>query len=169
MASIIFDRPSLNGKTSEEAIPIIDKWIADTSDKLNALAETVRSMQGGAKVDGHYIKGQPSTDAAGKIQLEIDAITEKEFLDVYGLCTKTTSIDKTDGVTTKITESDSSSSTNTITAVTTFTRNSSGETTQIQTVVTPTTGNYYYTKTAVFATTTTGKTITESYTKTAKA
>lgn len=114
------------------------------------------------------MKGQLSTDAAGKIQLEIDAITEKEFLDVYGLCTKTTSIDKTDGVTTKITESDSSSSTNTITAVTTFTRSSSGETTQIQTVVTPTSGNYYYTKTVAFATTTTGKTITESYTKTAK-
>lgn len=114
------------------------------------------------------MKGQLSTDAAGKIQLEIDAITEKEFLDVYGLCTKTTSIDKTDGVTTNITESDSSSSTNTITAVTTFTRSSSGETTQIQTVVTPTSGNYYYTKTVAFATTTTGKTITESYTKTAK-
>lgn len=47
MASIIFDRPSLNGKTPGEAIPTIDKWIADTSDKLNALAETVRSMQGG--------------------------------------------------------------------------------------------------------------------------
>jgi uncharacterized protein (DUF2267 family) len=115
------------------------------------------------------MKDQLSTDAAGNLQNEIDAITEKEFLDVYGLCTKTTSIDKTDGVTTKITESDSSSSTNTITAVTTFTRSSSGETTQIQTVVTPTTGSYYYTKTAVFATTTTGKTITESYTKTAKA
>ena len=31
----------------EALIPTIDKWIADTSDKLNALAETVRSMQGG--------------------------------------------------------------------------------------------------------------------------
>ena len=47
MASIIFDRPSLNGKTPEEAVSIIDKWIADTSDKCNALAESVRRMQGG--------------------------------------------------------------------------------------------------------------------------
>lgn len=45
MASIVFDRPSLEGKKPEEAIAVIDRWMADTSDKCNALAETVRRMR----------------------------------------------------------------------------------------------------------------------------
>lgn len=36
---IRIDRPVLNGKTPEENLAKIDKWIADTSDKLNYLIE----------------------------------------------------------------------------------------------------------------------------------
>ena len=34
--NIRIERPVLNRKTAEENIAIIDRWIADTSDKLNA-------------------------------------------------------------------------------------------------------------------------------------
>ena len=35
--NIIFERPTLNRKTAEENLAIVDRWIADTVDKLNAL------------------------------------------------------------------------------------------------------------------------------------
>jgi hypothetical protein len=113
------------------------------------------------------IKGQLSEDAAGNLQNEVDAINEQRFLDLYGLCSKTTLIEKDPaGVTSQITEADDGEG---VTATTTFTRDASGIATQVVTRVIRETGIYNYVKTVDIETTDTGKKITESYTKELKA
>jgi len=44
---IRIDRPVLNGKTAEENIAKVDKWIADTSDKLNYLIDQLERNSNG--------------------------------------------------------------------------------------------------------------------------
>ena len=45
--NIRIERPPLNRPTAEENLAIVDKWIADTSDKLNAFIENInREMEG---------------------------------------------------------------------------------------------------------------------------
>ena len=39
--NIRIERPTLNRKTPEENIAVIDRWIADTSDKLNMFISSV--------------------------------------------------------------------------------------------------------------------------------
>lgn len=39
--NIRIERPTLNRKTPEENIAILDRWVADTSDKLNAFISNV--------------------------------------------------------------------------------------------------------------------------------
>ena len=40
------ERPSLNRRTSEENIALVDRWIADTADKLNVfISETNRMIE----------------------------------------------------------------------------------------------------------------------------
>ena len=39
--NIRIERPSLNRKTPEENIALVDRWIADTADKLNAFISSV--------------------------------------------------------------------------------------------------------------------------------
>ena len=39
--NIRIERPSLNNRTNEESIAIIDRWIADTADKLNAFISDI--------------------------------------------------------------------------------------------------------------------------------
>ena len=39
--NIRIDRPTLNRKTPEENIALVDRWIADTADKLNAYISSV--------------------------------------------------------------------------------------------------------------------------------
>ncbi len=51
---IKIERPILNGKTPEANLAIIDRWIADTADKLNFFIEQVnreRSNNGGNSND----------------------------------------------------------------------------------------------------------------------
>lgn len=85
-----------------------------------------------------------------------------EFEHVYSLCNKTTVIDIDAIGNREITETDTD---NSITAVTTFV-DTSPTTKTITTVVTPEDDDYYYTKTTVITETASGKTISESYTKT---
>lgn len=114
------------------------------------------------------IKGKLADDVAGSLQLQIDNLTQTIFLDEYGLCSKVTNITKNEaGETTGILETDEGAQ---VTAQTTFEKDDEGNTTSIVTVVTPTAGNYYYTKTAAFETTDSygSKAITESYTQNTK-
>ena len=39
--NIRIERPSLNRKTTEENIALVDRWIADTADKLNVFISSV--------------------------------------------------------------------------------------------------------------------------------
>lgn len=39
--NIRIERPTLNRKTPEENIALVDRWIADTSDKLNAFISNI--------------------------------------------------------------------------------------------------------------------------------
>lgn len=50
--NITFNRPSIEGKTNEEALAILDRWVADTSDKLNYIVEQVNKDK--EKNDGEY-------------------------------------------------------------------------------------------------------------------
>jgi hypothetical protein len=93
---------------------------------------------------------------------DLEAIEEKEFLRYYGLCNKSTTITD-DGADKVITETDTSES---VVAVTTISDVSGGK--RIVTVVTPTVGDYKWTKTTLIASTADGKQITESYVKEAK-
>lgn len=44
--NIRIERPNLNRKTQEENMALVDRWIADTADKLNAfIAETNRTIE----------------------------------------------------------------------------------------------------------------------------
>lgn len=113
-----------------------------------------------------HIKGQIDADAAVHLQNEIDEITEKQFLDLYGLCTKVTNITKNaDGSTASIVEADQGAQ---ITATTTFAESLAGKT--ITTEVEPENGNFKYVKTSVFEAMDDygSKRITESYSKIAK-
>lgn len=114
------------------------------------------------------MKDQLSTDAAVHLQVQINEITEKEFLDKYGLVNKVTSILKdSDGITQQIVES---SADDAVIATTTFTRDEEGATTQIETDVVPTDDTFHYVKTVVFETIdeNDSRRATESYQKIAK-
>ena len=114
------------------------------------------------------IKGKLAGDIAGALRIQIDNLTQTVFLNRYGLCSKVTTINKdAQGNTTSIEETDQDDS---VRAVTTFQKDGQGSTTGITTVITPTEGNYFYTKTTAFETTDANgsKTITESYTQNIK-
>lgn len=42
--NIRIERPTLNRPTPEENIAIVDRWIADTSDKLNAFISNINKQ-----------------------------------------------------------------------------------------------------------------------------
>lgn len=137
----------------------------DIVDTLNTFEKTAES-----DFDTWFdtIKGKLAGDIAGALQIQIDNLTQTVFLNRYGLCSKVTTINKdAQGNTTSIEETDQDDS---VRAVTTFQKDGQGSTTGITTVITPTEGNYFYTKTTAFETTDAngGKTITESYTQNIK-
>lgn len=137
----------------------------DIVDTLNTFEKTAES-----DFDTWFdtIKGKLAGDIAGALQIQIDNLTQTVFLNRYGLCSKVTTINKdTQGNTTSIEETDQDDS---VRAVTTFQKDGQGSTTGITTVITPTEGNYFYTKTTAFETTDANgsKTITESYTQNIK-
>lgn len=137
----------------------------DIVDTLNTFEKTAES-----DFDTWFdtIKGKLAGDIAGALQIQIDNLTQTIFLNRYGLCSKVTTINKdAQGNTTSIEETDQDDS---VRAVTTFQKDDQGSTTGITTVITPTEGNYFYTKTTAFETTDANgsKTITESYTQNIK-
>lgn len=137
----------------------------DIVDTLNTFEKTAES-----DFDTWFdtIKGKLAGDIAGALQIQIDNLTQTVFLNRYGLCSKVTTINKdAQGNTTSIEETDQDDS---VRAVTTFQKDGHGSTTGITTVITPTEGNYFYTKTTAFETTDANgsKTITESYTQNIK-
>lgn len=137
----------------------------DIVDTLNTFEKTAES-----DFDTWFdtIKGKLAGDIAGALQIQIDNLTQTVFLNRYGLCSKVTAINKdAQGNTTSIEETDQDDS---VRAVTTFQKDGQGSTTGITTVITPTEGNYFYTKTTAFKTTDANgsKTITESYTQNIK-
>lgn len=42
--NIRIERPTLNRKTPEENLAVVDRWIADTSDKLNAFISNINKQ-----------------------------------------------------------------------------------------------------------------------------
>lgn len=134
-------------------------------DTLNTFEQTAES-----DFDDWFesIKNKLSGDIAGALQIQIDNLVQTVFLNKYGLCSKVTTINKdAQGNTTSIEETDQDDS---VSAVTTFQKDAQGNTTGITTVITPTEGIYFYTKTTVFETADANgsKTITESYTQNIK-
>lgn len=137
----------------------------DIVDTLNTFEKTAES-----DFDTWFdtIKGKLAGDIAGALQIQINNLTQTVFLNRYGLCSTVTTINKdAQGNTTSIEETDQDDS---VRAVTTFQKDGQGSTTGITTVITPTEGNYFYTKTTAFETTDANgsKTITESYTQNIK-
>ena len=137
----------------------------DIVDTLNTFEKTAES-----DFDTWFdtIKGKLAGDIAGALQIQIDNLTQTVFLNRYGLCSKVTTINKdAQGNTTSIEETDQDDS---VRAVTTFQKDGQGSTTGITTVITPSEGDYFYTKTTAFETTDANgsKTITESYTQNIK-
>ena len=51
--NIKIERPTLNRPTPQENIAIIDRWIADTTDKLNAYIEQMNKEMEGVKNAGN--------------------------------------------------------------------------------------------------------------------
>ena len=51
--NIRIERPSLNRPTAEENLALVDKWIADTSDKLNAFISQINREMEGVKNAGN--------------------------------------------------------------------------------------------------------------------
>lgn len=94
---------------------------------------------------------------AAALAAETAARTEADFNNLYGLCTKTTTIATVNG-NKEITETGDG-----VTAVTVIVKNSDTLTT-ITTTVTPTAGNEEYVKVTTITKTLSGKTIAESYT-----
>ena len=134
-------------------------------DTLNTFEQTAES-----DFDDWFesIKNKLSGDIAGALQIQIDNLVQTVFLNKYGLCSKVTTINKdAQGNTTSIEETDQDDS---VSAVTTFQKDAQGNTTGVTTVITPTEGNYFYTKATVFETADANgsKTITESYTQNIK-
>lgn len=105
------------------------------------------------------MKGQLSTDAAGNLQLQIDAIAKLEFERYYGMMDKTTHINKdSDGDLVAIVEnSDESVATTTMSKV--------GDVQTIITVLVMTNEPWKYTKTVVIEPDGYGISITENYAK----
>lgn len=96
------------------------------------------------------MKDQLTEDAAIHLQVQINRITEKEFLEKYGLVNKTTTILKDeDGITQQIVES---SVDDDVIATTTFTRDTEGTTTMIETDVVPGNDSFHYIKIVEFET-----------------
>lgn len=138
------DMPAYNGRNVTQ---IKQDWFVACSNSANIEV----TMTG-----GFALAEDLETEEAARIQAD--------FENLYGLCTKNTTIGTNLQGNREITEVDTA---NSITAVTTIVQTSATVKT-ITTVVTPTYGDYIYTKTTVITDTAGGKTIAESYTKTAQ-
>jgi hypothetical protein len=102
---------------------------------------------------------------ASDLALEIEVRSTADFENLYGLCSKNTTIRTNQQGQKVITETDTA---NSIMAVTTIVPTSSTVKT-ITTVITPDDGDYIYTKTTVITKVSEGTNVTESYTKALKA
>lgn len=145
-----------------------EEYLAMCQDIVGALNTFEKTAESDFDTWFDTIKGKLAGDIAGALQIQIDNLTQTVFLNRYGLCSKVTTINKdAQGNTTSIEETDQDDS---VRAVTTFQKDDQGSTTGITTVITPTEGNYFYTKTTAFETTDANgsKTITESYTQNIK-
>lgn len=145
-----------------------EEYLAMCQDIVNTLNTFEKTAESDFDTWFDTIKGKLAGDIAGALQIQIDNLTQTVFLNRYGLCSKVTTINKdAQGNTTSIEETDQDDS---VRAVTTFQKDGQGSTTGITTVITPTEGNYFYTKTTAFETTDANgsKTITESYTQNIK-
>lgn len=145
-----------------------EEYLAMCQDIVDTLNTFEKTAESDFDIWFDTIKGKLAGDIAGALQIQIDNLTQTVFLNRYGLCSKVTTINKdAQGNTTSIEETDQDDS---VRAVTTFQKDGQGSTTGITTVITPTEGNYFYTKTTAFETTDANgsKTITESYTQNIK-
>ena len=138
------DMPAYNGRNYTQ---IKQDWFVACSNSANIEVDVT---------GGFALAEDLETEEAARIQAD--------FENLYGLCTKNTTIGTNLQGNREITEVDTA---NSITAVTTIVQTSATVKT-ITTVVTPTDGDYIYTKTTVITDTAGGKTIAESYTKTAQ-
>lgn len=123
---------------------------------------TAPIASGGTFTVGTNIEREAIGDEITELNTEISNLAEQGFNRYYGLITKTTAINKdTSGVVTNIVETSSE-------AVATTTFSTSGSTKTITTQIVPTSGDYNYTKTATITSGSSGVSISETYTRTAK-
>lgn len=136
---------------------IFEEWFTAQTTEF----ESWRQLQeGDFETWFEQMKGQLSQDAAGNLQNEIDALTEKEFEHYNGLIETTTSIQEVNGNTVI-------SAVNAEGTVTTTISEANGVTT-IVAVIVPTEGIYQYTKTTEISELNGVTNIEVTYTKEAK-
>ena len=161
-------------KTADEKQARLTAYVADLEAQGDALIQQIETdysaeIQNFEDVQEQIfnvwfasVRGQLDGDVAGQIINRLNDIDEREFNRYYGMCTKTTSIATVNG-NKVITENDTGEL---VQAVTTISTVQTGK--QIVTVVTPTAGNYKYTKTVLISKNDGTTNITESYVKEAK-
>ena len=139
------------------------EYLQQCQEIVDVLTAFETASEGDFETWFEHMKDHLTEDQAGHLQTEIDDLVQSMFEDLYGLCSRVTTVRKnTRGETEAIEEEDSTSQ---IRAVTTFAETDGRKT--ITTVVTPPSGGYTYNKTATFEVTdgNGSKKITESFTK----
>ena len=147
-----------------------EQWVSDQEDAMDAWTTTFKQDLTDFKTLNEsdfllwfdQIKDQLTEDAAGSLQTQMNAISQREFERFYGMANKTTVVNKTDGVTTSIVETTDEAVSTTTFAVT----DTGGK--LITTTCVPTSGNYDYVKTVSIETVDAGKQIVESFTTVVK-
>lgn len=145
---------------------VMSQWISDYQADLELIEKGFVDFRTVSESDFvvwfEAVKGQLSEDAAGNLQNQMNAISQREFERFYGMANKTTVINKSNGVTTSIVETTDEAVSTTVFEVT-----DAGKV--ITTSCIPTSGNYDYIKTVTMEDVPEGKQIVESFTTVAKA
>ena len=150
----------------EDQEAVMTQWISDYQADLELIKEGFVDFRTVSESDFiiwfNAIKGQLSEDAAGNLQNQMNAISQREFERFYGMANKTTVINKENGVTTSIVETTDEAVSTTVFEVTDMGK-------VITTNCIPTSGNYDYIKTVTMEDVPEGKQIIESFTVVVKA
>ncbi|MDD3040087.1 hypothetical protein [Bacteroides sp.] len=145
----------------------VDQQRTDFVAWVTVLQNDMTAFQNASETDFitwfNNVKGQLSTDVAGNLQNQINAIIEQEFYRYHGLMSKQTDVVKDEtGYVSSVVETSSDAI-----STTTFTKTDNVQT--ATTEIVPSTGTLNYTKTSVVTTTESGYAVAESFISTFKA
>lgn len=145
----------------------VDQQRTDFVAWVTVLQNDMTAFQNASETDFitwfNNVKGQLSTDVAGNLQNQINAIIEQEFYIYHGLMSTQTDVVKDEtGYVSSVVETSSDA-----VSTTTFVKTDTVQT--ATTEIVPSTGTLNYTKTSVVTTTESGYTVAESFISTFKA